>query len=89
METGKTHENQADQLARRPREHDEGGVILKFKSPSGNVVGATVSPSEGSALPGWIGRCGTIITCVQRTPGYAAGQLRKKMKRAGFEEVKL
>ena len=29
----------------------------------------------------------TCITCVQKTEGRAAGQLRKKMKRAGFVEV--
>lgn len=62
-------------------------MILKFKSPLGLIVEGSISPSEGSMLPGWIGRCGTFTTCVQKTPGYAAGQLRKAMKRAGFEEV--
>lgn len=65
---------------------EEGGVILKFKGQTG-VVGATVSRSEYPSLNGWIGRCGTIITRVQKTPGRAAGQLRKAMKRAGFVEV--
>ena len=63
-------------------------MILKFKSKAGLVVGATVSPSEYPKLHGWFGQCGTIVTCVQKTPGYAAGQLRKAMKRAGYEEVR-
>lgn len=62
-------------------------MILKFMSPDGYAVGATVTRSQNPYLPGWIGRCGTIITCVQKTEGRAAGQLRKKMKRAGFVEV--
>jgi hypothetical protein len=31
----------------------------------------------------------TIVTRIQKTEGRAAGQLRKAMKRAGFEEVRL
>ena len=62
-------------------------MILKFKSKAGLVVGATVS-QRGYPYLGWVGQCGTIVTTVQKTPGYAAGQLRKKMKREGWTEVK-
>ena len=62
-------------------------MILKFKAPLGLIIGATVGFVDIPGRTGWVGRCGTIITRIQKTPGRAAGQLRKAMKRAGFEEV--
>ncbi len=64
-------------------------MILKFKSPDGYAVGATVNFVDIPGRTGWVGRSGTIVTRIQTTEGRAAGQLRKAMKRAGFEEVKL
>jgi hypothetical protein len=64
-------------------------MTLKFKSTLGLIIGATVGFVDIPSKTGWLGRCGTLTTRIQKTPGRAAGQLRKKMKRAGYEEVRL
>jgi hypothetical protein len=63
-------------------------MILKFKSPLGLILEGSVTRIDTLSKWCWIGKCGTIGTQTQQTPGRAAGQLRKAMKRAGFEEVK-
>lgn len=62
-------------------------MTLKFKSTLGLIVEGSISQISTTSKWCWIGKCGTIETQTQQTPGRAAGQLRKAMKRAGFEEV--
>lgn len=63
-------------------------MTLKFKSPLGLIVEGSISQINTVNKWCWIGKCGTIETQTQKTPGRAACELRKKMTRAGFEEVK-